>query len=70
VWCCRACNGLKGGMFPNEWRSFMAANPEWWKLARSRPAKISSIPLPTPERSDRARELARQIVARNGRVVG
>ncbi len=31
VWCCFACNNLKGAMLPNEWRSFMAKNPEWWR---------------------------------------
>lgn len=32
VWCCRACNCLKGNMLPGAWRAFREANPEWWKL--------------------------------------
>ena len=34
VWCCVACNNLKGDMLPCEWEAFMATNPEWWKLRR------------------------------------
>lgn len=34
VWCCVACNNLKGDMLPSAWAEFMAANPEWWKLRR------------------------------------
>lgn len=34
--CCRACNNLKGDMLPDEWRAYMRANPEWWKLYKRR----------------------------------
>jgi hypothetical protein len=33
--CCRQCNGIKGHMLPDQWRSFMAANPGWWLLSRA-----------------------------------
>jgi hypothetical protein len=32
VWCCRRCNTLKADLSIEEWRGFMAANPEWWRL--------------------------------------
>lgn len=34
VVCCITCNGIKGNMLPEEWESFMAAHPEWWKLTK------------------------------------
>lgn len=34
VVCCITCNGIKGNMLPEEWESFMAAYPEWWKLTK------------------------------------
>lgn len=37
VWCCRACNSLKGDMFPDQWRAWREQNPEWWKLYRAEP---------------------------------
>jgi hypothetical protein len=33
--CCRQCNGIKGHMLPDQWRSYMAANPGWWLLSRA-----------------------------------
>ena len=33
VWCCWACNQLKANMRLENWRQFMAENPEWWKSA-------------------------------------
>lgn len=33
VMCCRACNGVKGDMLPDEWESFMKDNPKWWTLS-------------------------------------
>jgi 5-methylcytosine-specific restriction endonuclease McrA len=36
VWACWACNNLKGAMQPLEWRAFMEAHPEWWRLAKGR----------------------------------
>lgn len=33
--CCCECNGIKADMLPAQWASFMAANPEWWKLSRA-----------------------------------
>ena len=32
VWCCKACNKVKGDMMPGEWLAFRQAHPEWWKL--------------------------------------
>ena len=32
VWCCYACNQIKGSMLPVEWEAYMAAFPEWWKF--------------------------------------
>ena len=26
--CCRQCNGIKGHMLPEQWQSYMAANPQ------------------------------------------
>lgn len=60
VWCCAACNNLKGNLRPNEWRAFMAANPNWWKgyrgRRRAKPATIGDL------RPEAAWELAREIV--------
>jgi hypothetical protein len=33
VWCCRQCNGLKANMLLDEWHTFMARYPEWWKMS-------------------------------------
>jgi hypothetical protein len=71
VWCCFACNNLKGAMKPNEWRAFMAANPSWWKLAKESlrvRKRISVLPLPSPERSVLAWGMAREIVGRRSTV--
>lgn len=33
--CCQQCNGIKADMLPEQWASYMAANPGWWKLGRA-----------------------------------
>lgn len=33
VWCCFACNNLKGDMTLREWHVVMQKVPEWWLLA-------------------------------------
>lgn len=30
VWCCRACNSVRGDMALWQWRIFMDHNPEWY----------------------------------------
>jgi len=31
VWCCYACNSMKGSMSPVQWKEFMERNPNWWE---------------------------------------
>jgi hypothetical protein len=33
--CCLQCNGIKADMLPDQWASYMAANPGWWLLTRA-----------------------------------
>lgn len=33
VWCCFACNNLKGDMHPDFWEAIITTVPEWWRLA-------------------------------------
>ena len=33
--CCLQCNGIKADMLPDQWASYMAANPGWWMLTRA-----------------------------------
>ena len=34
VWCCRACNQLKGNKMPEDWQLYMKDHPSWWKRYR------------------------------------
>ena len=45
VWCCFACNNLKGSKTAFEWSRFMSENPEWWKkfTARNGPRRPASM---------------------------
>lgn len=35
VICCLTCNGIKANMLPEQWESYMAANPGWWLLTKA-----------------------------------
>ena len=32
---CLQCNGIKADMLPDQWESYMAANPGWWLLTKA-----------------------------------
>lgn len=61
VWCCYACNQIKGSMLPEAWIAYMAQNPGWWRLP-AKPVVPKHWALPGIVSGEPVRELARQIV--------